>query len=135
MDEECDMRTFCNRREFLKISGLMGASLGLPSLHCARMTPRKRPNVLFIAVDDLRPQLGCYGNGHMISPNIDNLAGGGLTFERAYCQEPICMASRASLLSGYRPDHAEIYNCDSLEKLHPDALTLNRHFAKNGHVG
>ena len=63
----------------------------------------KRPNVLFFAVDDLRPQLGCYGMPQMHSPNIDRLAQGGTVFNRAYCMVPTCGASRASLMTGIRP--------------------------------
>ena len=61
----------------------------------------KRPmNVLFLAIDDLRPQLGCYCHQQMITPNIDALAEHGITFNSAYCQSAICGLSRASLLSG-----------------------------------
>ena len=101
------------------------------SFSCTSQT--KPPNVLFIAVDDLRPELGCYGNPHIKSPNIDKLAQEGLVFQRAYCQQPICMASRASLMSGYRPDTLQIYNCQSLTELTPDVLTLNQHFENNGY--
>ena len=66
----------------------------------------------FIAVDDLRTELGCYGNEQIISPNIDKLASQGLVFNRAYCQQAICMASRASLMSGIRPNYNQIYNCN-----------------------
>ena len=96
-------------------------------------TPPQAPNVLFIAIDDLRPELGCYGNEQIISPHIDQLASEGLVFKRAYCQQPICMASRASLLSGYRPDTLDIYNCNSLDELIPDVLTLDQHFENNGY--
>jgi len=92
-----------------------------------------RPNVLFIAVDDLRPELGCYGNSQIKSPNIDKLAADGLAFNRAYCQQAICMASRASIMSGYRPDTLNIYNCKSVDKLMPEVLTLNKHFENNGY--
>ena len=62
-----------------------------------------KPNILFIAVDDLRPELGCYGSEVVLSPNIDRLASVGTVFERAYCQVPVCGASRASLMTGMYP--------------------------------
>ena len=63
-----------------------------------------KPNVLFIIVDDLRPELACYGRSMVKSPNLDRLAAGGLLFNRAYCQASICMPSRSSVFSGYRPE-------------------------------
>ena len=96
-------------------------------------TEAEKPNILFIAVDDLRPELGCYGNSKIASPHIDQLASEGLIFKRAYCQQPICMASRASLMSGLRPDTLHIYNCGSLEMDAPDVLTLDQHFENNGY--
>lgn len=99
----------------------------------AQKTGKTKPNVLFIAVDDLRPELGCYGNTQIISPNIDKLASDGLVFNRTYCQQSICMASRASLMSGYRPDTLHIYNTRSLDELAPGVLTINQHFENNGY--
>jgi len=61
-----------------------------------------KPNVLFICVDDLKPLLGCYGDKRVQSPNIDRLAAGGLLFERAYCNQAVCGASRNALLTGVR---------------------------------
>src|SRR5436190_23869854 len=82
-------------------------------------------NVIFIAVDDLRPELGCYGAAHMHSPNIDRLASRGLLFERAYCQVAVCNCSRNSLLSGCRPDTTRIFNNQTfLRQTMLDVLTL-----------
>src|SRR5262245_5604624 len=67
-------------------------------------------NVLFIAVDDLRPQLGCYGVKDIHTPNLDALAKRGLLFNHAYCQQAVCSPSRTSLLTGRRPDTTKIYN-------------------------
>ena len=68
------------------------------------------PNVLFIAVDDLRPEIACYGAGHMHTPNIDLLASHGTLFENAYYNIPVCGASRASILTGLRPTYTRFKN-------------------------
>ncbi len=95
----------------------------------------KRPNVLFIAVDDLRPELGCYGHKDVISPNIDRLAASGIRFERAYCQQAICAASRCSLLSGCRPDTTKIYDLvHPLRKTMPDIVSLPQLFKRHGYT-
>ena len=59
-----------------------------------------KPNILFIAIDDMRPEFGCYGSEFAITPNLDALASKGLLFENAYCQQAICSPSRASLMTG-----------------------------------
>ncbi len=120
------------RRDFLKSIGLTAAAAALPT-HLAAAESRSKPSVLFIAVDDLRPQLGCYGDDRILSPNIDRLAREGMVFERTYCQQAICMASRASLMSGYRPDKGEMHRRGPLYKHVPGALSLNKHFLGNGY--
>jgi arylsulfatase A-like enzyme len=69
----------------------------------------KTPHILFIAVDDLRPELNCYGAERSISPNIDRLAAMGTLFENAYVQVPVCGASRASLMAGMYPTEKRVY--------------------------
>lgn len=93
-----------------------------------------KPNILFIAVDDLRPELGCYGNEWIKSPNIDKLAARGTVFNRAYCQVPTCGASRASLLTGLRPTAKRFRNFSAFaEKDAPGATTLPEEFKNNGY--
>ena len=97
-------------------------------------TPRSAPNVLLIIVDDLRPQLGAYGFDIMHTPNIDRLAGEGLLFRRAYAQWPVCGPSRASLLSGLRPDTTGIYNNGRrLDSSDAEVVSLPAHFRSNGY--
>jgi len=92
-----------------------------------------RPNVLFMACDDLRPLMRCYGHAHMHTPNLDRLAASGVLFERNLSQVPICMASRASFMTGRCPIRDRIYSCAPVGELMPDAPTINRHFADAGY--
>lgn len=95
----------------------------------------QRPNVLFVVVDDLRPQLNCYDVDWILSPNIDDLAAGGLVFERAYCQQAVCAPSRASVLSGCRPATTGIYDLQTpLRSVMPDVVTLPQHFKQHGYT-
>ena len=99
-----------------------------------RPTPAARRNVLFVAVDDLRPQLGCYGHTRMHTPNIDALAARGTLFAKAYCQQAVCNPSRASLMTGVRPDTTRVYDLQTHFRLHlPDAVTLPQHFRRHGY--
>ncbi|HBE69382.1 MAG TPA: iduronate-2-sulfatase [Planctomycetaceae bacterium] len=93
-----------------------------------------QPNILFIAVDDLRPELGCYGSEIAITPNFDRIAAEGLLFTRAYCQQAICRPSRASLMTGRRPESTGLFhNYVALRELQPDILTLPQHLIANGY--
>ena len=95
---------------------------------------KERPNVLFIAIDDLRPELGCYGSDIAITPNIDKLASQGLLFNKAYCQQAICSPSRASLMTGARPETVGVIeNYTYFRDLQPDIVTLPQHFRNNGY--
>ncbi|MCB9875742.1 MAG: sulfatase [Planctomycetaceae bacterium] len=105
----------------------------LLTMACAAAAADK-PNILFIAVDDLRPELGCYGSEIAVTPNLDAIAKGGLLFNRAYCQQAICRPSRASLMTGTRPETTGLFhNYVSLRELQPDILTLPQHLIAHGY--
>jgi arylsulfatase A-like enzyme len=99
-------------------------------------SPRSQsPNILFIAVDDLRPELNCYGQHHIHSPNIDRLANAGTLFKRNYCQVPVCGASRASLLCGVRPTSRRFIDYTArMDQDFPGAISLPEYFKQNGYT-
>jgi iduronate 2-sulfatase len=70
----------------------------------------KKPNILFIAVDDLKPIIGAYGNTFIKTPNLDRLASRGTTFLNNYCQQAVCGPTRASIITGMRPDYTKIWD-------------------------
>lgn len=121
----------------MKLTLILLTSLLLPSLtslHAADEAKR-RPNILFIAIDDLRPELGCYGDTQVKSPNIDKFASQALLFNRAYCQVPVCGASRASLMTSILPTPqrftvAKTYVDDDT----PGAVTLPQVFKQAGYT-
>lgn len=93
-----------------------------------------KPNVLFISVDDLRPELGCYGSESIKSPNIDALAKTAVTFARVYCQVAVCNPSRVSIMTGLRPDTTKVWDLVTrFRETTPDAVTIPQHFMKHGY--
>jgi len=99
-----------------------------------KKTADKKMNVLFIAIDDLKPILGAYGDNFVISPNIDKIAEHGVIFTNNHCQYAVCGPSRASLLSGQRPDYTQILNLKTLIRdKRPNVVTLPQYFKNNGY--
>jgi iduronate 2-sulfatase len=93
-----------------------------------------KPNVLFLCIDDLRPELGCYGVKEIKTPHIDAIASKGILFERAYCQIANCNPSRSSFLTGRRPDTTKIYELESSFRQNlPDVVTLPEYFKQHGY--
>ena len=96
--------------------------------------PAGKPNVIFIVVDDLRPELHCYGVEEVVSPNFDRLATKGMLCHNAYAQYPVCNPSRSSFLSGLRPGETGIVSNDvSFRTRLPDTTTLPQLFRANGY--
>jgi iduronate 2-sulfatase len=118
----------------LASSGSIGL-LALLTFSCSTGNESEKPNVLFIAIDDLRPMLGTYGYD-IHSPAIDQLASEGVQFNRAYCNVPVCGASRASLLTGIRPLFPDrfINYLSWAEKDTPGAISMPEHFKNNGYT-
>lgn len=95
----------------------------------------KKPNILFIAVDDLKPILGCYGDKLVKTPNIDRLAAKGMVFKQNYCQEAICGPSRASLMTGKRPDYTKVWDLETtMREINPEILTIPQYFKQQGYT-
>ena len=104
----------------------------------ARLHPANTYNVLFIAIDDMRPLIDAYGETEPlkpITPNMDRLAEGGIMFANAHCQQAVCNASRASLLTGLRPDTTKCWKLSTFFRDQiPDVITLPQHFGANGYT-
>lgn len=111
---------------------VMTCVLSVPSL--GEMTAQDRMNVLFVCVDDLRPELGCYGNREIQTPHFDRFAMRATTFTRAYCQSAVCAPSRASVMTGLRPDSTRVWDLrGKFRENLPNVVTLPQHFHAYGY--
>jgi len=109
-------------------------SLFLGTAALAGCASRRPMNVLMIALDDLRPQLGCYGDTFAHTPHMDSIAARGVVFRNAYCQQAVCGPTRASLLTGLRPDTIGVHDLNTSFRVRvPDAVTLPQHFLNHGY--
>ncbi len=108
--------------------------LAVLSTNAALSVSRPKPNILFFVSDDLRPELGCYGNTIVKSPNIDRLARRGMVFNRAYCQQAVCSPSRSSVMTGMRPDTTKVWDLNThFRKALLDVVTLPQLFKNHGY--
>lgn len=130
------MRTGSRRRgRKLRVAHVVALGLTLVAVTCAVAAPAARPNVLFIAADDLRAELGCYGSPEAKTPQLDALARRGVLFERAYCQQAVCNPSRASVLTGRRPDTLKVWDLRThFRATLPAVVTLPQHFKQHGYT-
>ena len=100
----------------------------------AQQKKSNKPNILFIAVDDLKPLLGCYGNTLIKTPNIDRLAKISTVFNKNYCQQAICGPTRASIMTGTRPDVTQVWNLTTqMRDVNPNLLTLPQYLISQGY--
>lgn len=113
---------------------LLGTLLFFKLTSYAQKIPQKKYNVLFIASDDLNSDMSCYGNKFAKTPNLDALAAKGVKFEKAYNQYPWCAPSRASILTGQRPDSTKVYDLETnFRTALPNVVTLPQLFKNNGY--
>jgi len=109
---------------------LSQVGLSMTQLHAQE----KKVNVLFIAVDDLKPLISAYGDKHAKTPGMDRLAREGIVFQNAYCQQAISGATRASLLTGMYPDKSRVWDLiTDFRQVNPNAVSLPQYFKSNGY--
>lgn len=121
-----------NRRTFLAAAA--AATAGAFASRLFPQASEKKPNILMIPLDDLKPLLGCYGDTDIISPNIDALAAGGTVFLNNCCQQAVCGPTRASLMTGMYPDHTGVWDLETrMRDVNPDILSLPQYLRSQGY--
>lgn len=124
----------CLTKKSIKMKKLIGTCILLISLSKIIAQENSNPNVLFIAIDDLKPTLGAYYDNFAKTPVIDNIAKKGTTFLNNHVQQAICGPSRASVLTGKRPDYTKVWDLKTkMRDVNPDILTIPEHFKNNGY--
>jgi len=104
-------------------------------IHANVAIAQNKTNVLFIAVDDLKPLIGAYGHEQVKTPNIDALAAQGVLFSNAHCQQAVCGPSRASIFTGMRPDYTGVRDLKTrMRDVNPDVLAMPQYFRENGYT-
>lgn len=121
---------------FTALSGMLMPDRAMATVSAGEgAAPLQKKNVLMIAVDDLKPLLGCYGDSVAHTPHIDKLAEQGILFASAYCQQAVSAATRASLLTGWCPDRTRVWDLKTLiRSQNPEVVTLPQHFIANGYT-
>lgn len=115
---------------------LLYVSLAILSggISCTDGNFRPSPNVIYISVEDMMPNWGCYGDSVAFTPNLDAFAKEAVLFDDAHCQVALCTPSRTSILTGIRPSTSGIVKIDDdWQKMLPNAVSLPRHFKNNGY--
>jgi len=121
------------RNNYFKFAMILLLSIASSSVF-AQKKPASKPNILFIAVDDLKPILACYGNTLVKTPNIDRLAKMATVFNSNYCQQAVCGPTRASIMTGKRPDYTKIWNLTTqMRDMNPNILTLPQYLISQGY--
>lgn len=125
-----------NKKRFLVLLSIplvLSAALILPSF-TEQQEEIIKPNILFISIDDLRPAINAFGDRIAITPNMDQLASEGIIFRQAFSQVAVCAPSRASLMTGVRPDSTRVWHLgDKFREINPGAVTMPQYFSKHGY--
>jgi iduronate 2-sulfatase len=119
-------------------SSVLLTTLGLVAMQNVaadkKVVNKTKPNILFIAVDDLKPLIRAYGDTIAITPGMDKLAKEGITFKNCYVQQAVSGPTRASIMTGMRPDKTKVWDLDTdFRQVNPNAVSIQQHFIKNGY--